>query len=158
MAVITPALDRDLLGEIADTCAYFHVRRATRELAGIYDEALRPHGLRGTQFTLLVAIGLLGNGTTGALAEAVSADRTTLTRTLAPLERHGLIVTRLGDDRRERVHELTEAGSERVAAATPAWRAAQRLIADGIGADAWQGLMAGAGAVHEMSRRMEESK
>lgn len=81
----TPSLEESTRHEIAGTCTHFHARRATRILAEVFDDALRPHGLKGTQFTLLVTVSLLGDATVGQLAEAIDADRTTLTRTLASI-------------------------------------------------------------------------
>jgi DNA-binding MarR family transcriptional regulator len=149
---ITP-LPRAKLLEIARDCTYFNVRKATRILADAFDEALRPFGLRGTQFSLLVAIALIEDATVGRLAEVIGADRTTLTRTLAPLEREGLIESEQGEDRRERRLRLTRRGEERVAAATEAWEETQRAVFDGIGEDAWNGLMSGVRAVHAFGAR-----
>jgi len=37
-------------------CTGSNLRRATRAVSRIYDEALAPAGLRGTQFSLLIAL------------------------------------------------------------------------------------------------------
>lgn len=138
--------------EISATCTYFHARRATRILAEAFDDALRPHGLKGTQFTLLVAVSLQGEATIGRLAEAIDADRTTLTRTLAPLERDGLLESRPGADRRQRRMALTPAGERTLAEAYPAWRRAQASIVEGLGVEDWERLMAGLAAVRRLER------
>jgi DNA-binding MarR family transcriptional regulator len=67
-------------------------------------------------------------GTAGIaeLAEGMVMDRTTMTRTIAPLERDSLIkVTHTEDDRRRKVMALTREGRKRLAAARPLWRRAQ---------------------------------
>ena len=69
--VATPKLEEATRREIAGTCTYFHARRATRILAEAFDDALRPHDLKGTQFTLLVAVSLMEEATVGRLAEAI---------------------------------------------------------------------------------------
>ena len=89
-------------------CASF--RRASRVLTQHYDAALRPLGLRGTQFTLLQALSLAGEVSQGTLGEILAIDSTTLTRTLAIMVRRGWIVSRFGDDRRERWLSLSDAG------------------------------------------------
>src|SRR5260370_41963200 len=61
-------------------CASF--RRASRTLTQLYDEALRPVGLRATQFTILQALFLAGEVSQGGLAQILAMDSTTLTRTL----------------------------------------------------------------------------
>lgn len=141
---------RAVLLDIERTCTYYNVRRATRTLAEAFDRALRPHGLLGTQFTLLVAVALLGDATVGRLAQVVGADRTTLSRTLTPLEREGLVASARGDDRRQRRLHVTERGSRAIAQALPAWRRAQGAVVATMGEDAWLDLLAGARAVRAL--------
>ena len=62
-------------------CAGF--RRTARALTQYYEEALRPLGLRGTQFTILQALSLAGEVTQGRLGEMLAMDSTSLTRTVA---------------------------------------------------------------------------
>ncbi len=115
-------------------CAGFSVRRAARALGSRYDEALRPLGLKSTQFTLLNALHLLGESGVNALAERLLMDRTTLTRNLRPLERRGLVRARPGDDRRTRALTLTADGRAILAAALPLWHAVQRRVEEHLGA------------------------
>jgi len=107
-------------------CACFSVRRAARALTQRYEAALKPVGLTSSQFTLLAKLKGLGHVTQSTLADAVGADRTTLTRGLQRLERDGLVaVEEGGDDRRERIVALTPAGARKFATALPLWRIAQ---------------------------------
>lgn len=146
-----PVLEHSKRMEIARTCTYFHTRRATRILGDRFDEALRPYGLKGTQFSLLVAISLIEEPTVGRMADILAADRTTLTRTLAPLERDGLIASQPGEDRRERRLQLTRKGAELLRDASEAWEETQRSIVEGMGKDDWQRLMTGLAAVRGLS-------
>jgi DNA-binding MarR family transcriptional regulator len=144
--------DRALYLNVARTCTYFNIRKATRLLADTYDDVLRPFGLRGAQFSLLSAIVLLEeDATVSRLAEAIAADRTTLTRTLAPLERDGLILSETGADRRQRRLSLTPAGEELLVAATAAWEQAQESVITALGTEAWNDLVSGARAVHALN-------
>jgi len=64
------------------------MRRAARAVTQLYDAALRPSGLRITQFTLLQVLATAGAPVTqGALGDFLAVDSTTLSRTLRPLER-----------------------------------------------------------------------
>ena len=74
-------------------CASF--RRASRALTQLYDEALRPVGLRATQFTILQTLSLAGEVSQGGLAQILAMDSTTLTRTLRIMGREGWIAERL---------------------------------------------------------------
>src|ERR1700758_2820331 len=92
-------------------CLSASFRRAARVLTQHYEEALRPLGLKGTQFTLLQALSMTGEVSQGKLGEILGIDSTTLTRTLAIMERHGWIASRSGEDRRERLLSLTKVGT-----------------------------------------------
>jgi DNA-binding MarR family transcriptional regulator len=117
------------------TCACFNIRKAARAVAQLYDDVLRPTGLRNTQFSLLMLLRGHGPMSINRLAEAALADRTTLTRNLALLEEQRLVRIRSGEDARVRVVELTEAGDDVLDAAFPLWEKAQALMTKRMGRD-----------------------
>lgn len=149
---------KEVLLEPARSCAYFHTRRATRVLAAHYDRVLAPHGLRGTQFTLLAAIALHGTAKTSELARTIGADRTTLTRNLAVLKRAMYIDITDGADRRERLHSLTDAGSAKLAAAVSAWRSAQAELTAAIGPDTFEALLNATAAITALMADRQEAE
>ncbi|MOA53352.1 hypothetical protein D3C78_1768020 [compost metagenome] len=51
------------------------------------------------------------------------------------LEGEGLVTLVEGEDMRNRIVLLTDAGAERLAAALPAWEAAQQRLVDRLGAE-----------------------
>jgi DNA-binding MarR family transcriptional regulator len=114
-------------------CACSNLRQAGRAVTQFYDQALRPVGLRSTQFTLLATLRATGPLALTTLAERAVLDRTTLARNLAVLRRNGLVRIRPGADARVRMIEITEAGLARLAKAMPRWRQAQRAMAEGLG-------------------------
>ena len=120
-------------------CASF--RRATRALTQLYDEALRPAGLRATQFTILQALSLAGEVSQGGLAQILAMDSTTLTRTLRIMGREGWIAERRGEDRRERLLRLAKAGRHQFARALPSWEKAQAQLGRQLGDKRWHALM-----------------
>src|SRR5258706_5806386 len=65
---------------VAATCACFNIRKATRAVTQFYDDALRPSGLRITQFTLLVLLQRHGAMTINSLADAADTDPASVTR------------------------------------------------------------------------------
>ncbi len=121
--------------EPARSCVCFSLRKTARAVTQLYDAALRPCGLRATQFTMLTAVRVLGGVTVNHLAEALVMDRTTLTRNLTPLKRDGLIRVQPGADRREREVTLTAAGWDILTRAMPLWEQAQGRITKGLGQD-----------------------
>jgi DNA-binding MarR family transcriptional regulator len=121
-------------------CACANLRRVTRAVTQLYDDALRPQGLRITQFTLLQVLARRGALTQGALAAFLAADSTTLSRTLKPLTAAGWIRGFPGGDRRERHLELTPAGRRALERATPAWEGVQGRLRKRLGERAWLAL------------------
>jgi len=91
MANAEQQVDLARCAEIAETCTNFSLRKVTRMVGAIYDDGLRPSGLKGTQFNQLVALALLRTATVQKLAKILVVDRTSLTRSLVPLERDNLV-------------------------------------------------------------------
>ena len=131
---------RSELQQVAANCACRRLRGAARAVTRIYDEALRPTGLRVTQYTLLVAAQLRGGARISELAETLALDRTSVTRELSLLEKRGLVSIRTGDDRRARVVEVTEEGQSALAAGYPRWREAQARVLESTEDSGWADL------------------
>jgi DNA-binding MarR family transcriptional regulator len=127
--------------EIGRTCACFKVRKAARAITKLYEEVLRPSGLRATQFSLLMATRVMGPVTVLNLAQVTVMDRTTLTRNLQILEKRGLITIKPGEDRREREVTLTAAGIEVLTKAVPLWEEAQNRVKKGLGEEKLHNLL-----------------
>ncbi len=125
-----PKSERDIVKDNSGRprgCTCFRLRRTTRQVTRIYDEHLAPSGLTLTQYSLISTLALLPGGppTVQELAEILSMDRTTLTRTLKPLIAAHLITLTTGADRRSKSVALTQAGRAAFALAKPLWRQAQ---------------------------------
>jgi DNA-binding MarR family transcriptional regulator len=110
-------------------------RSAARSVTTVYDQYLRPHGLRITQFTILSNLILRGATSMTTLAKFLGVDRTTLTRNIALLAENGWVRTKLDDDD-ARLHLVTITDQGRAVAqrALPAWREAQSNVAAAFGA------------------------
>jgi DNA-binding MarR family transcriptional regulator len=121
-------------------CICANLRRASRALTQLYEDALRPLGLRATQFTVLQALSLAREVTQGLLGEILAMDSTTLTRTLDILERRGWITKRHGEDRREWRIRLSKRGESQLQRALPAWRSVQNRLHTQLGNEAWESL------------------
>jgi DNA-binding MarR family transcriptional regulator len=138
-----PILKSDLakVSQVPLTCMGLHVRRASRILTHAYNDALRPVGLVSNQFTLLVAINLLGATTISTLAQELFTDQTTLTRNLKLLKEKGMIDIEPGEDRRVRIVSLTDLGLETLAQALPLWEQVQIDLANRFELQKWQTLL-----------------
>lgn len=135
-----PAGTRDATASIAAemrcTCAV--LRRATRRMTQFYDDALKPAGLKLSQYSVLANLAQAEDPSITDLAERLMMDRTTLTRNLRPLERAGWVRLGRGGDARSRAVLLTESGRRTLEAARPVWRAAETAVRDRLGADGGQ--------------------
>ncbi len=114
-------------------CVCFNLRKASRIITQIYDAALRPLGCRATQITILLAIQKMQPISVSDLAEAISTDRTTLTRNLRPLERKGLISIHCGKDKRQKEVVLNLEGHRTLDKALPVWEKIQIKVAKAVG-------------------------
>lgn len=139
--------------EIGQTCACYKVRKAARAVTKIYEEVLRPIGLRATQFSLLMATRVMGPVTVVKLAQVMVMDRTTLTRNLQLLETRGLITIKPGEDRREREVNLTAEGMEVLAKAVPLWEEAQERVREGLGEERLQNLLGDLSEMVSLTRK-----
>ena len=139
--------------KIGRTCACLKVRKAARAITNLYEEALRPSGLRATQFSLLMATRVMGPVTVVKLAQVMVMDRTTLTRNLEILEKRGLITIKPGEDRREREINLTAGGMEVLTKAIPLWEEAQERVREGLGEERLQNLLGDLSEMISLTRK-----
>ena len=141
------AMDTLALDETRN-CLCLAARRAARSITRQFDEALRQHGLRSTQFSALAVLSLAGPKTVKELAGILGADRTTMTRNLGVLEAGRLVTIRRGDDARERVTEITAEGRRRIESAMADWQVVQQRITQSMGDEAADSLRAIAWSQH----------
>ena len=123
-------------------CLCTNLRRASRGISRHYDGALDGFGINVAQFSLMSNLKRLDQPSISSLAEAMGLDRSTLGRNLRVLEGEGLVQLVEGDDLRNRLVKLTEDGEARLAAAVPAWEAAQQKLIDQLGAEKRETLLA----------------
>jgi DNA-binding MarR family transcriptional regulator len=127
-------------------------RRTARALTQMYEDALRPSGLRATQFTILQALSLAGEVSQGRLGEMLAMDSTSLTRTLAIMARKGWIAEQRGEDQRERRIRLSTAGEAKLRRATPVWERVQARLRGKLGKREWESLLQLTHHVTEIAR------
>ncbi len=141
MMTSTRPASSEKLRRMLRECVCGNLRKATRSVTKLYDEAYRPIGIRSTQLPLLVAA-FLRSHTVTSLAEELALDRTTLSRNLIPLERKGWIEIAPGDDRRTREVRLTEEGRDVVRRAVPLWERAQGRASEVLDPEGLEQLLA----------------
>jgi DNA-binding MarR family transcriptional regulator len=118
----------------AGLCTAAKVRRLSRRVSQIYDDALGPHGLTVGQYGLLAWLSRRRGTAIGALAAMLAADASTVSRLVKPLAKAGLIIIRSApDDKRSKLVWLSDDGHRRRSAAQAGWQAAQAQMAQALG-------------------------
>jgi DNA-binding MarR family transcriptional regulator len=131
------ALTLESTFEVRDRCLCFRAQRAGRVLARRFDAALRPIGLTNGQFSLMMSLNRPDPPTMAEVAPFLGMDRTSLTASLKPLEKRGLVRSEIdAKDRRARRLALTEEGRVLLDAALPIWRDEHDRLDAELGADA----------------------
>lgn len=116
------------------------LRRAARAVTQDYDLALRPAGLKLSQYSVLANVARQGGQTITQLAARMALDRTTLTRNLRPMVKSGWIRLAAGGDRRAQAVHLTAQGAAILKHARPMWRRAERDFRERMGAQRMEDL------------------
>jgi DNA-binding MarR family transcriptional regulator len=120
-------------------CAGF--RRTARALTQLYEQTLRPLGLRASQFTILQALARAGEVSQGQLGMILAMDSTTLTRTMKIMRQQRWVAERRGRDRRERLLSLSKGGAALLTQAEPEWKKVQERLRHRLGQENWENLM-----------------
>lgn len=121
---------------VASSCANGSVRRASRRLGQIYDEAFTACGLKATQYSLLSHIARSGEPKMRDLAQALVMDLSALGHTLKPLVRDGLVEVQVDEtDRRSRRVLLTQAGRRKYAEARTISERVSQVFEKAFGAE-----------------------
>jgi len=118
-------------------CVCNTLRMVTRVVTQLYDDCLRPSGLRVTQFSILAAIARLGEASLKQLEDDLAIDQTTLTRSLSLLERDSVIERASHPDGRVKAMRLTAKGRRALEVARPMWAQAQGKVLRALGTKAW---------------------
>ncbi|MDQ8755166.1 MarR family winged helix-turn-helix transcriptional regulator [Sphingosinicella sp. LHD-64] len=116
-------------------CACNKLRRSARVITAIYDETMSSSGFTVSQFSLLRMLQRAGPCSLTEFAGATGHDRTTLNRTLRPLEEAGYVTSCPGEDQRARIVKITDEARQAMRSAQPLWEEAQAKVDAALGAD-----------------------
>jgi DNA-binding MarR family transcriptional regulator len=135
-------LENRLAQEMACNCLMGRARLLARVLTGIYEEQLRPFGLKASQLNLLVVVAQAGPIRRTEIGRVIHLDASTLTRNLAVMLTNGWI-EEVQDhaDGRGLPLQLTKSGEALLAEIAPVWRKAQQRAQELLGANGTSVLM-----------------
>lgn len=132
--------EMDLCVEALATCGGFNLRRASRAVTQLFDQALESTGLRSTQVVILMTIVADDSPSIAQLARELVMDPSTLTRNLRPLLKQGLLdLSHSGRGKAKKV-ALTDKGREKLQELLPIWNQTQRQFVKHVGARRWNSV------------------
>lgn len=112
------------------------LRKATRHLGQLFDDVMKPSGLRAAQHGLLNHIKGMNGPTMKELARALVMDLSALGHTLGPLVRDGYVTLAADErDRRAKRVTLTAAGDAKLEETKRLWRIAQSRVDTALGVE-----------------------
>ena len=118
---------------IARTCIAVRLRLLNRVVTNLYDDALRPLGLKVSQLNILVVTAKFGLARPAKVCEILQLDTSTLSRNVERMKAHGWLEVVPEEDARSQPFRLTAQGKRLIEKAIPAWEQAQRQAADLLG-------------------------
>ena len=118
---------------IASTCIAVRLRLLNRVVTSLYDDALRPLGLKVSQLNILIVTAKLGLARPAQVCDLLQLDASTLSRNVKPLQAHGWLEVVSEEDARAQPFRLTAQGKRLVEKAVPAWQEAQRQATELLG-------------------------
>ncbi len=121
---------------IARECLVVRLRMLNRVVTNIYDDALRPLGVRASQLNILVVAAKLGLARPADVCQRLQLDTSTLSRNVERMRARGWLEVVDDDDGRAQPFRLTAKGRRLLERALPAWEKSQKKVKELIGADA----------------------
>ena len=125
-------------------CLALRLRLLNRAVSAVYDDALRPWGLKVSQANVLAALQNMEGATPTRLGRALLLGKSTLSRNLERMREQGLLRSAPGDDGRTVIFQVSAAGRRLLEDLLPAWRRAQREVHELLGED-------GVSALHDLA-------
>jgi DNA-binding MarR family transcriptional regulator len=125
--------DSRAIDTIARTCIAVRLRLLNRVVTNLYDDALRPLGLKVSQLNLLVVTAKVGLVQPARVCDLLQLDTSTLSRNVERMRARGWLEVVPGEDARTQPFRLTPQGRRLLEKAIPAWEEAQRQATELLG-------------------------
>ena len=120
---------------ISRECLVVRLRLLNRVVTNVYDDALRPLGVKASQLNILVVAARLGLARPADVCQRLQLDTSTLSRNVERMKTKGWLEVVADDDGRAQPFRLTAKGKRLLERAMPAWESAQKKVKKIIGAD-----------------------
>ena len=110
---------------IASECLAVRIRLLNRTVTNIFDDALRPLGLKVSQLSVLMVVAKRGPVTPGDVARRLNMEKSTVSRNVDRMRTRGWLKVSEGDSARKQILELGLTGRKLIEKALPFWKEAQ---------------------------------
>ena len=110
---------------ISSECLVVRIRLLNRTVTNIFDDALRPLGVKASQLNVLTVVAKRGPVSPGDVAKRLNMEKSTLSRNLERMRAHGWLKVSNGDTGRQQILEIGPAGRKLIEASLPLWKKAQ---------------------------------
>jgi DNA-binding MarR family transcriptional regulator len=121
------------IATVAESCLVSRLRRLNRLVTNYYDAALRPVGLKASQFNILVLAAKYGVVRPAMISERLELEASTVSRNVERMRARGWLEVVPAEDARVQPFRLTAKGAALVEKALPAWEKAQRSARELLG-------------------------
>ena len=127
--------NRRAIDTIARDCIAVRMRLLNRVVTNLYDDALRPLGLKVSQLNILVVAAKLGLARPAMVCNILQLDTSTLSRNVERMRVKEWLEVVAGEDARTQPFCLTARGRRLLKLAVPAWEKAQLKATELLGDD-----------------------
>src|SRR5438309_1140863 len=121
--------------QIASSCIAGRLRLLNRVVTNVYDDALRPIGIRLSQGNVLAVTAKLGVARPAEVCDILELDASTLSRTVDRMVENGWLEIVPDEDGRSQPFRLTDEGRRLMERSVPAWEKAQAEAKKLLGED-----------------------
>ena len=132
---------------MASECIAVRVRLINRVITALYDDALRPHGLRISQANVLAAVAVMNEARPNEVSRTLRIDKSTLSRDLELMKQNGWVESDPPTGGRNQTIQLTTQGRKLLDKIRPSWEKAQTEAKQLLGED-------GENALHRIASRL----
>ena len=132
---------------LARECIAVRVRLINRVITALYDEALRPFGLRISQANILAAVAHMGESRPAEVSRILRIEKSTLSRDVELMKQKGWLESDPPLGGRNQTIRLTGQGKQLLGTIQPSWENAQAQAKQLIGED-------GEAALHQIASRL----
>lgn len=133
------------------SCLGLNLKRTARVVNAVYEDAVRPSGVRSTQFSILATLAVNPEVSIAQLAEWIDADRTTTQRSIGIMQRQGWILVENASSGNVRRLSLTPKGRRKLSEAFKLWQKAQADVLQMLGAEPSRRLLGTLSAVRKQA-------